>query len=155
MGERVLVYVAGASREHERVRKWANALSLADHIALTLTWWEGAEAWAGRDEVLPLHAQRPFAAKCEGAIRASRIFWMLWPETELTAGAFIELGYALSTRFHAGRHFDVIISGLTCTRSIFTASADYRSDSDALAFDQVLRFGRRHQAEPDPREMVP
>jgi hypothetical protein len=140
----VLVYVAGASREHERVKRWADALVRSERVALSLRWFDDAAHWAGRDHHLPLAEQRPFADRAELAIRASRIFWMLWPE-QLSPGSFIEYGYALAHRFHVARAHDVVVSGPGSARSIFAAAADYRNESDPLACEHVLALAERHR----------
>ena len=139
----VLVYLAGASREHERVKRWAHAIDRARCLEVSHRWFEDAETWHGKDHELTRARARDIAQEDERHIRASRIFWLLWP-IELRPGAFIELGHALCHRFHVGRSYDVIVSGAGCCSSIFTASADFRDDSDELAFDALLQLARRH-----------
>ncbi len=141
----VLVYVAGASREHERVKKWAAAIDRSSALEITDRWFDSAHEWIGTDHTLTRREQQVIAEREQQEIRAARIFWMLWPETHTSAGAFIELGYALAHRFHVARNYDVIVSGAGAMRSIFTGTADYRSDSDALAFDAVIASARRQQ----------
>ena len=133
----VLVYLAGASRELERVQKWAAALERCSYITLAHRWFDTAHEWIGKDHTLSRKQQAHLAEDEQLAIRSARIFWLLWPETK-SPGAFIELGYALSHRFHVARYYAVIVSGDNASHSIFTATSDYRSDSDALAFDAVL-----------------
>lgn len=139
MQQQVLVYLAGASRELERVNKWATALDRSSTVKLAHRWFDTAHSWAGNDSALSRRQQHLLADDEQLAIRSARIFWLLWPETK-SPGAFIELGYALSHRFHVARQYAVVVSGESATRSIFTATTDYRSDSDALAFDALLVF---------------
>ena len=139
----VLVYLAGASRDLPRVTKWAAALERSQHLRVAHRWFDTAHEWAGSDHTLSRRQQQLIAEDEQLAIRSARIFWLLWPETK-SAGAFIELGYGLGHRFHVARNYDVIVSGAGAMQSVFTATCDYRSDSDALAFDAVLEHSRRH-----------
>lgn len=138
----VLVYVAGASREHERVKRWATALERSHSIELADRWFDDADKWVGRDHELSRREQVVIAEREQLAVRSARIFWLLWPVLP-RPGAFVELGYALAHRYHVSRNYDVVVSGAGATSNIFAAGADYRSDSDALAFDAVLECARR------------
>jgi hypothetical protein len=138
----VVVYLAGASREYERVRKWAAALEASELCTIADRWFDSAHLWAGNDERVSRLVQTTIAEREQAAVRRARIFWLLWPD-QPSAGAFIELGYALSHRHYSAQHVEVVCSGERALESIFTATADFRSDSDVLAYDSVIECVER------------
>jgi hypothetical protein len=134
----VVVYVAGARAELERIRKWAGAVERSRSLVLADRWFDSA---AQAPEVGSLsHAQALDVLHQYRALRSARVFWLLWP-TEHEHDASVSFGYALAQRFHVERRYDVIVSGLCAASCALTSLADYRSDSDALGFDAVLALG--------------
>jgi hypothetical protein len=137
----VVVYVAGARAERERLIKWADAVSRSRSLLLADRWFDSPEA-----EPTLSHAQALSVLHRYRALRGARVFWLLWPERP-EPRALVELGYALAQRFHVERKFDVVVSGLCATSNALTLQADYRSDSDALGFDAVLALGSTRAVE--------
>jgi hypothetical protein len=140
----VVVYVAGARAELERVRKWAGAIERSRSLVLADRWWDSAEP--APDARSLSHAEALDVLHQYRALRTARVFWLLWP-TEREHDAAVSFGYALAQRFHIERRFDVIVSGLHAASCALTSLADYRSDSDALGFDAVLALGSTRAVE--------
>ena len=138
------VYLAGPSREHERVCRIAALLGRAGSpVFVTDHWFADAHVWAGMDATHSPEDARYMAENHELAIIGSKIFWLLWPKG-VSHGAAYELGYASGLRdFRDSRNGQVgpriIVSGEGCAGSIYTSRADYRSESDESALAEVLR----------------
>lgn len=137
----VAVYLSGASREAMRVQTMALRLGKAtDGMAqIADRWFDGADAWSGKDDTHPREAQVYFAEEHERAIRASRLFWLLWPR-KASYGALYELGYAAAHRHHAmAPRLPLVVSGKGCSQTIYTGAADYRDESDECGLVEVAR----------------
>jgi hypothetical protein len=141
----VVVYVAGARAERERVKRWANAVARSRTLELADRWFDSeAEAHSGASLT---HAQALYVLHQYRALRSAAVFWLLWPEQPVHGSALVEYGYALAHRFHAARSFAVLVSGRTASSSALSLQADFRSDSDALGFDAVLALAQTRAVE--------
>jgi nucleoside 2-deoxyribosyltransferase len=121
------VYVAGASKEPERVRRAMSAV-LAAGCELALDWLAVIEAVGLSNEGLT-DAQRIAASGVDlDAVEDADLVWVLAPESQ-SAGCWVELGYAL-----AGGKM-VIVSGPARTRCIFASLAvEFETDDHAIAY---------------------
>lgn len=136
------LYISGASIEHARVRKWADALEKSKLIQITHRWFEGAEKWAGRDRKHTSAARLQLSLDELGAIRKSSLFWLLLP-AQLAGGSMIEFGFALG-RLEAPLR--VVASGAGLKHTIFTTLAHEQHDLDVHAFQSILRHATRRTA---------
>lgn len=136
------LYLAAPSRELDRVRAAVTKLESCGLFRLLDPWWQTAEKWSGRDAELERTDQTRIAETHEAHIRHARIFWMLWPE-RISHGAVYELGYASAHRWCVGAaRLQIVVSGRGSSQTIYTASAQYRDESDALGFMAVLWCAR-------------
>jgi hypothetical protein len=124
----VKVYVAGASREPERVRRWMDMLRGAGH-EITHDWLAAMEAAPAPDHLMSTTALLPYALADQAAVLEADVVWVLAPEAPST-GCWVELGMALQ----AGRR--VVVSGPGARRCIFSAMARVMA-TDAEAFELV------------------
>lgn len=138
------IYIAGASSELTRVRKWADAIEKSGTARVTLRWFDGAESWAGRDAHVPLDVHEAASANCLQAIREARLFWLLLPAS-VAGGAVIEYGFALGHHGRKGR-IRTIVSGTNLRRTVFSARADETYELDVHAFQSVLRHATQRAA---------
>lgn len=146
--DRLRVYLGGPSGELSRVLSYARAQQDSGLVELTSHWFEGAEAWAGRDEILDDREQRKRITENLCAIRRAQLVWILWPDFGRSEGAVGELGYAVAHRWHVGSERQTVwVSGRRVRSSITTAAADERLVEDDAALLRVLRFAKRS----DPR----
>jgi len=135
----VRVYVGGPSRELDRVRHCVDALEESGLVVLTSRWFDSAEEWAGRDELLDDAEQCSRARSNFAAIRRAAIVWILWPETSQSEGASGEVGCAVAHCWHVGAARQrLVVSGRRVRSSIGTALADKRFESDGAALQHVL-----------------
>lgn len=159
---RVPVFISGASREGHRAWSVARHLEATGLVHVVDRWFDDAALWCGRDAERTRDAQDAIAREHAVNIRQARIFWLLYP-TQPSLGAFVELGQALMRRDHEepGWH-RVVVTGLGCSNTVYTAPADYRDECDALGLREVLRLAHalqpnaqvtRHLRE-DPRAWV-
>jgi hypothetical protein len=122
----VKVYVAGSSKQLDRVKHWMDKLQAAGHT-VTHDWPSLIEAVGSAN---PPDATRDecwdWAIDDLKGVRDAEVLWFLVPETE-GAGAWVELGYALA------RQIPVVCSGVW-SRSIFTSMTTCY-DRDDLAFE--------------------
>jgi nucleoside 2-deoxyribosyltransferase len=130
----VRVYVAGASRELDRVDAFIAAMLARGH-ELALDWREPIRertAAGGTDTDLADDAARVFAVEDLTAICGADLFILLAP-AEGGSGCWVELGFAIS------RGIPIVVSGPAARRSVFTRLAGIADrDEDALAMlDQV------------------
>lgn len=144
------LYIAGASKEPERVRAMMEAAE-ALGFELTLDWLHVIEVEQGGAanpacDVL----RRRFARDDLRAVREADIVWVLAPENAST-GSWCELQHAIDMRDWVPR-IDrrlgllplVLVSGPARLRCIFASLADYEYDTDevALGFLRGLIGGR-------------
>ncbi len=120
------IYIAGASKEPERVRRWMSAARTAG-LVITLDWLAVIEAVGHANEGLSDEDRTKYAVDDWRAVREADLVWLLAPENPST-GAWVELGLALAGQI------EVIVSGPARHRSIFAALAtEYDHDEDAFA----------------------
>jgi hypothetical protein len=124
------VYIAGSSKELDRVRAMAAAIDAMEHLEITERWWIGAEAWAGRDSEQSTAHALAAARACRDGVRAADLLVMLMPESA-SGGSMVELGIAIELNMW------IILSDAVPHRSVFYAFAD-RVDHDL----DVLRLLR-------------
>lgn len=127
------IYLCGSSRELERVRLYEEGLRGYRSIEVVSTWTQTAHEWAGKDARLTREEQEPHARQDLRELESADIVWCLWP-TGPSYGAFVELGYAIALCKC------LVISGPTCSESVFSALANYRDADDACAYREVLRI---------------
>jgi nucleoside 2-deoxyribosyltransferase len=131
------VYVAGASKEPERVR-WAMDSLRSAGCKVTLDWLAVIEKAGSANEGLS-DAQRARAAHDDlVGVQVADVLWVLAPENTST-GAWVELGYALALGTI------VVVSGHARTRSIFAALAGHEFDSDDEALEHIVSASRPHR----------
>ncbi len=130
------LYLAGASAEIDRARKWAQALRDAD-ITVLSTWVEviGKAGAANPADATPEQLTK-WTLRDEAEVKSSELLWLLLPAKGVhTVGAYIELGIARASRKH------IVMSGLH--RPIFTpVLADASFSSDEEAFEYIQRGHR-------------
>lgn len=134
------VYVAGASKEPERVR-WAMDAVRALGCEITLDWLAVIEAEGAANEGLTDAVRRRAARADLDAVGDADVLWLLAPSNAST-GAWVELGAALSGRAWAAHPGGVIVSGPARHRCIFAALADEEHDTDEAALASLrVRVG--------------
>ncbi len=125
------VYVAGSSRELDRVRLAMDKLRFAG-VAITHDWTDSVlEVGSANPEGATQADRAQWAWEDLRGVKDADILWVLWPDY-VSAGACVELGYAFALNKR------VIISGGSPGQSIFTSLGEYY-DTDALARAEVLR----------------
>lgn len=140
----VRIYIAGASKEPERVR---GAMNMAKKLGLeiTLDWLANIEAEGTANEGLDDEKRVRYSTADLDAVRRADWVWVLAPAlTSPSAGCWVELGYALALTAHSvegrDRHWKpsprIIVSGPGRVKCIFTSLAEREFDTDleALAF---------------------
>ena len=138
------LFIAGGSKDHARVRAWAERVEQSGLFVITSRWFVSASEWTGTDDERERTDQAIIADAHETAIRRSRLFWLLWPDT-ISFGALHELGYATAQRWHTGA-LRIAVSGTGCSRTIYTAKADFRDEADAVAFHTLCTWARAERA---------
>ncbi len=127
------VYLAGASRELDRIRPFVSVLDRSGIVQLTYRWWEAVEKHGvGRDHELTRDQAAGHALNDLDGVRSCQLFWVLWPENH-SVGAPLEFGFAMASGI------PTIVTGKNVKACIFTALATYRDDSDALGMHEVMR----------------
>lgn len=127
------LYLAGASAEIDRARKWAQALRDAD-ITVLSTWVEviGKAGAANPADATPEQLTK-WTLRDEAEVKGSELLWLLLPAKGIhTVGAYIELGIARAS----GKH--IVTSGLH--RPIFTpvlADVSFATDEEAFEYIQT------------------
>lgn len=138
------LYLAGASAELHRVRKWADALEKSSAVRITHRWFDDAHVWAGSDAQQTLADAVRHANGCLDGMRSARLLWLLLPAS-LAGGSLVEFGFALAQR--KGRPaLRTIASGTDVRRTIFTALADEQHELDVHAFQSILQHANRRAA---------
>ena len=127
------VYLSASSSELPRVRHWGARVTDAG-MSVSLYWFDGAEAWAGRDQDKAIEAQRSVAAEQARAIANCGVFWLLFPSEPRESSALIELGYALAKAPYS------VVTGARASCRVWTSLANYRDASDALGWVYVCRI---------------
>ncbi len=141
------IYVAGASKEPERVRAAMTAVR-AHGWEVTLDWLADIEAAGSANEGLSQLDRVRYAQSDLRGIDRADVVWLLAPVIG-GVGAWVELGYALA------RGYTVIVSGASSARTIFAALAEeeHVSDLDALASLRDYARGLEERAK-DVAEMA-
>lgn len=127
------IYVAGASKEPERVRAAMTAVQMHGHT-LTLDWLAEIEAAGAANEGLSDDDRRRYAEADLCAVANADVVWLLAPEAP-SAGCWVELGYAM-----AWRPLRIVVSGPARERCIFAALADVEVDDDAEALRAICAW---------------
>jgi len=146
------VYLAGASRELERVKKYAELLERSGLERITYCWWQDIEANdVGTDHRLTRDEQCAYATGDLRGVYEAQLVWFLWPEAP-SMGAPVEYGFALAvSRQNPMR---LVVTGGKASSCIFTALAHYRDTSDMLGLAEVVRVAREFVHALDPRGQV-
>jgi nucleoside 2-deoxyribosyltransferase len=130
----VRIYVAGASKEPQRVR-WAMDGVRDLGCELTLDWLAVIDAAGAANEGLNDAERRKYARADLAAVRCADLVWLLAPDNAST-GAWVELGYAVACGV------PIVVSGRARTRCIFASlGAEFDEDIDALAYVALRRAG--------------
>lgn len=147
------VYLAGASRELPRVKRYAELLERSGLVRLTYRWWQDVEAEGiGCDHELSRDEQCAYATADLRGVYEAQLVWCLWPEGP-SAGVPLEYGFALAiSRQNPTR---LVVTGGKASGCIFTALAHYRDTSDLLGLAEVMRCARELADAHDPRGQVP
>lgn len=136
------VYVAGASREPERVRAVMRELQAAPNVVLTHDWLTEMER---RPEDTMLRHELVEAARRDVCgLMSARVLLFLLP-AEPSPGAWFELGF-FARRWLISDHGHIIVSG-PAPATLFTewlrdVGAD-RAPTDALAVGRIARMALR------------
>ena len=132
------VYLAGSSREPQRVREMAARID-ASGIEIIQRWFDPSdhgtpEEWGGKDGSIPRGVQ---AHLCRGHMRAiaeADVVFVLWPENGILSTCAVELGFAV------GKGKPLVVTGTRSHECTWTALEDtYRDPSDALGLTEVAR----------------
>ncbi len=129
-----IVYVAGASRELERVQRAFDLVEAATLLDLAHDWLKVQAAEPVADDQLERAKARNYAMGDLVQVDRADLVWLLAPN-EPTKGAWIEFGYALAR----GEGKRVVVSG-SCEQSIFCALADEEHADDVRAFDAIVEW---------------
>lgn len=127
------IYVAGASKEPERVRAAMTAVQMHGH-ELTLDWLAEIETAGAANEGLCDADRIRYAEADLRAVADADVVWLLAPEAP-SAGCWVELGAAV-TRGSAY----IVVSGPARVRCIFAALADVEVDDDAEALRAICAW---------------
>jgi hypothetical protein len=132
------IYLAASSSDASRVR--ANVARLDDSglFHITSRWFENCDSWTGRDSALTRERATEIAEDCLNAVQRSAIVWLLAPPT-LSGGSMVEFGAALAFATLDKRR-KVVVSGFSCSRTLFTALATFRDPSDDVALVETCRI---------------
>lgn len=143
------IYIAGASRELDRVRPRVEAVDASPHFRITLNWVPLIDSFGG-DSV----DTRPQADRAKNAmddIKAvvdADVVWFLLPK-EQTKGMWAELGSALTMNLLAREKKLIVASWespelVPLIRPLFLEPVDmiYESDAEAVVFlDELAAQG--------------
>jgi hypothetical protein len=141
----VKIYVAGASKEPERVRAVMNAVK-ALGLEITCDWLTAIEAEGAANEGLDDDKRRRYSLDDLDAVRRADWVWLLAPSESRSSGCWVELGYALALADRSvenrDRHWKpwprIIVSGSGRMKSIFASLAEMEFDHD----DEALVYLR-------------
>jgi hypothetical protein len=140
----VPLYLAGASRELDRVLPMVAKLEESGLVRFTYEWWKAVQRHGvGKDHELTNDDRRSYALRDASAIADSRIFWLLYPDG-VSFGAAFELGYAMRCRA------TTIVTGKCSRNSPFPSIASFEHEVDEAGLAHVLElawhFGARKGA---------
>lgn len=136
------IYIAGASKEPDRVRKMMNMVAEHQYLELTLDWLAAIADEPAKDEDLSPEEREGYATRDLDAVAAADVIWLLAPKGA-GKGAWIEYGYALAL----GAQRTTVVSGATGKFSIFSACADREFESDMEAWAWLATWADPHKAE--------
>lgn len=132
------IYLAGAIRELERCKAWAEMIRNCDRTELSHDWIAKVDAAVAagklRDRDLEEALRRELAEDDLDGIRSADLVWLLAP-AEKGVGCWVELGYSLATERR------IVVSG-DHERSIFCSLADVTTREDAVAWAGIYRLAR-------------
>lgn len=132
------VYVAGASSEIERCRKWIQRLG-KEGIPITYDWTKSVEEFGSAGSGLRAHQLRMFARFDLQGVQDADLLWLLAPIEGKTIGAWIEFGYALSTRVSGVPN--ILVSPPISEKVIFARLQAVREFKvDLEAFQWILSY---------------
>lgn len=139
------VYVAGASREPERVRAVMRELQAAPNVVVTHDWLTEMER---RPEDTMLRHELVEAARADiTGLMSARVLLFLLP-LEPSPGAWFELGF-FARRWLINDHGHIIVSG-SAPDTLFTEwlrdVGAGRAPTDALAVGRIARMALRGES---------
>ena len=130
------VYVAGSSKERERVRAAMDAVRAIEGCELAHDWLAHVEETiaAGKTDADLSDRERDAAEADLRAVRSSDLLWFLVPESH-SDGAHVELGYAIGL----GTAMGIVASG-EARGSIFVELVDsrFKHDRNARTHIEIL-----------------
>lgn len=136
------VYIAGSSKEIDRVERWRDAL-MKMRIVVTSTWTDNVrKVGEGNPRSASTVQRRTWAAQCCREVERARVLWVLVPQVDApTRGAWFEAGVAYTLVR------PIVWSGDTL-QSVFCALGDEHNEDapvepDAAAFHHVLNLVSR------------
>ncbi len=128
----VNIYVAGSSRESDRVSGVFEMVRAAPQLRLAHDWLQIQAGESTPDDQLTREKAAVYADGDLSHVGIADVFWLLAPK-EATRGAWIEFGYALALAAETTRPVLIVASG-RCEQSIFCAlAAEYEEDIDAFS----------------------
>lgn len=137
MSTKLRIYVAGGSKERERVQVAMDAVR-ALGLEITCDWLAAIAAEGIANEGLDEAKRRRYAvADYDGVFRAD-IIWVLAPNAHST-GSWAELGYAQGLRSDQV----ILVSGLARHRCIFASLATQEFDTDESALLYLTGLAER------------
>lgn len=134
----MLLYLAGSSREADRVRDMADRIGQIG-IPIGHKWWEpGAfglpEQWGGKDGKINRDMQCHLARTNMRAIKESEVVFVLWPDHDARSTCESEMAFALAL----GKR--LAVTGRRASSCTWTALASYRDSSDLCGLTEVARW---------------
>lgn len=129
------IYVAGSSKELERVKACSAELEIAGHEVVS-TWWRDVEVEGCGNPTL-LEKRIHFAQKDLSEIDRCGVLWLLVPVEGVSShGAFLEYGYALA------KSKILISSGAQCRSIFLSLRLEFSTDHEVL----VTYFGKERNS---------
>ncbi len=128
-GRTMKVYVAGSSAEMEDVERFMNALR-AEKIEITCDWPAAIRAAGDANPADDAIREKAANEDLDG-VESADIFWLMVPAQKGSAGAWVELGYAIA------RDMRIVISG-EFRKCIFTSLADEMFDTHEAALAHII-----------------
>lgn len=129
------VYVAGASKELERCKRWIAELEKTG-IRVTTDWTKPVEKYGSAGLELSQPEKWFFARGNLRGIDEATLVWLLAPPLEATSvGMWIEFGYAL----YATNRKKILVSPPVSNRCIFATLpqvVEFATDEEVFAFIQ-------------------
>ena len=131
----VSIYVAGSSRERERVGDVFRWIERNPGMKLMQNWLATIDSYGDlRESDLPSVIRQKHVWLDLGDVKKAKYIWLLAPTT-ITRGAWVEYGYALALQQIQPDRYDIIVSGPSSVETIFCAVAkEFKTDAEAFGY---------------------